>query len=402
MSHNLDPLVPGADESAVFSPAPPAHDGTDGNITRFRKGSRITFDLQLFADDSPTGQKTEEATPLRREQARREGLVARSMDLSGMVTVLFTFLAAYYLGDYMIGIMKNYLGNLYSDPLHKLDPAGLTRLMIQFVANFLMICVPVLACAVFGAFGIGYYQVGLQYTLEPLMFNIGHMNPVNGLSKMISREPAFEMFKSSMKVLLVAYIPYSFFKTNLIQFPKFMGMEIEQILAAAYPLIFDLSIKVIGAMLLMAILDYYYQHSQYERTIMMSKYDLQQEFKMTEGNPLLKQELRRRARAIATGQMMKKVPKAKVVVTNPTHCAVAIDYESGQPAPVVVAKGIDFMAQKIKEIAAEHDIPMVENVPLAWKLYDNTEVDQEIPEELFGAVAEVLAFVWRKAGKKAV
>ncbi len=361
----------------------------------------IKFDLQLFADDSPTGQRTEEATQHRRELARKEGNVAKSMDLTGMVTLLCAFTSVYYFSDYMLNQSRQYLISQYSGMGVRFDELAVSKALIQFMTAFFLSVIPVFLCSVTGAILICYYQVGFEYTLEPLMFNVGHMNPINGFSKIISWQPVFEFFKSLGKVALVAYLPYSFFRENLIQFPKFLGMDIEQIVASAGPLIFDLGLKVLIAMLLMAVIDYYYQHTRYERSIMMSKYDLQQEFKQMEGNPLLKQELRRRARKIATGQMLKQVPKAKVVITNPTHFAVALAYEKDTPggAPVVVAKGTDFIAQKIKEIAKENNIVIVENKPLARGLYDSAKIGEQIPDEFFTAVAGVLAFVYKQQRK---
>lgn len=367
---------------------------------RFFPGVEFKFDLQLFADDSPTGQRTEEATQHRRELARKEGNVAKSMDLTGMVTLLCAFTSVYYFSGYIIAQTRLYFISQYSGMGARFDELFINASIIQFMTVFFVSVVPVFLCSVAGAIAICYYQVGFEYTLEPLMFNVGHMNPINGISKMISWQPVFELFKAFAKVALVAYLPYSFFKANLIQFPKFLGMEVEQIVASAGPLIFDLGLKVLIAMLLMAVVDYYYQHTRYERSIMMSKYDLQQEYKQMEGNPLLKQELRRRARKIATGQMLKQVPKAKVVITNPTHFAVALAYEKDTGgAPVVVAKGTDFIAQKIKEIARENNIVIVEDKPLARGLYAGVEIGEQIPDEFFNAVAQALAFVYKQQKK---
>nr|HPG59732.1 EscU/YscU/HrcU family type III secretion system export apparatus switch protein [Candidatus Wallbacteria bacterium] len=166
------------------------------------------------------------------------------------------------------------------------------------------------------------------------------------------------------------------------------------------PLLFDLSMKILLMLLILAIIDYTYQRFEFEKKIMMSKYDIKQEFKQEEGDPYLKQELRRRARKIATGQMMREVPKAKVIVTNPTHLSIAIAYEEGQKGavPSVVAKGADFVALKIREIAKENGIPLYEHKPLARELYEKVEVGEEIPEEFFEAIATVFAFVYKQKG----
>ncbi|HNY12816.1 MAG TPA: EscU/YscU/HrcU family type III secretion system export apparatus switch protein, partial [Candidatus Wallbacteria bacterium] len=164
-------------------------------------GSEIKFDLQLFADDSPTGQRTEEATQHRRELARKEGNVAKSMDLTGMVTLLFAFTSAYYSSGYIINQTRQYFISQYSSMGVRFDELTLNSAIIQFMTVFFLSIIPILLCSVFGAIAICYYQVGFEYTLEPLMFNVGHMNPVNGFTKMISWQPVFEFFKSFGKVL---------------------------------------------------------------------------------------------------------------------------------------------------------------------------------------------------------
>lgn len=366
----------------------------------FDENTPIDFDLQLFADDSPTGQRTEEATPRRREKAREEGQVAKSPDLSGMVVVTLCIIVIYYSGSFSMKTIGEYLKTAYSNMLINFDDAAINKLIIDFTVTTWLAILPVALTATLAALAINFYQVGFVYSLEPLMFNVSRFNPINGMSKIFSKEPLFELIKSVLKVLVVIYFPYSFFTQNIRSFSKFMGLEIPQIIGVAAPMLFDLSMKILLMLLILAIIDYTYQRFEFEKKIMMSKYDIKQEFKQEEGDPYLKQELRRRARKIATGQMMREVPKAKVIVTNPTHLSIAITYEQGQQgaAPTVVAKGADFIALKIREIAKENDIPLYENKPLARELYEKVEVGEEIPEEFFEAIATVFAFVYRQKG----
>lgn len=360
------------------------------------------FDLQLFADDSPTGQKTEEATPHRRQEARRQGQVGKSADLIGMVELLASFLAIYFFGGHMLAEINRYSVLQYTNLRWALDELAITKMIIGFFVTMWMVLGPVALVAVAASLAAGFYQVGFEFTLEPMAPNIGRLNPMNGIQKMFSGDTLFELGKSIIKVLSVIYVPYYYFTSNIRQFTKFIGLEPSQVLENAGPMAFDLALKVLMVMLVLAVLDYYYQNYQFEKSIMMSRYDVQQEMKMQEGNPQIKQELRRRARKIATAKMMSEVPKAQVVVTNPTHFAVALAYESGGGgAPVVVAKGADAIAQRIKQIATENGIPIYEDKPLARALYDQTDVGGEIPPELFEGVARILAFVYQKSGGRA-
>ncbi len=366
----------------------------------FDENTPLDFDLQLFADDSPTGQRTEEATPRRREKAREEGQVAKSPDLSGMVVVTLCVIVIYYSGSFSMKTIGEYLKTAYSNMLINFDDAAINKLIIDFTVTTWLAILPVAITATIAALAINFYQVGFVYSLEPLIFNVSRFNPINGMSKIFSKEPLFELIKSVLKVLVVIYFPYSFFTQNIRSFSKFMGLEVAQIIGVAAPLLFDLSMKILLMLLILAIIDYAYQRFEFEKKIMMSKYDIKQEFKQEEGDPYLKQELRRRARKIATGQMMREVPKAKVIVTNPTHLSIAIAYEEGQKGavPSVVAKGADFVALKIREIAKENGIPLYEHKPLARELYEKVEVGEEIPEEFFEAIATVFAFVYKQKG----
>ncbi len=360
----------------------------------------LDFDLQLFAEDSPTGQRTEEATPRRREKAREEGQNAKSADLSGMAIVLLCFTVIYYSGSFSVEKIIEYFKNTYSKGVINFDETAVNKMIVEFTFTVWLASLPAVITAFTAALAVNFYQSGFVFTLAPLAFNISRFNPVNGLSKIFSKEPLFELLKSIAKVITVIYFPYSFFTANIKSFSRFMGLETGQIIGTAAPMLFDLSVKILMVLLILAIIDYAYQYFEFEKKIMMSKYDIKQEFKQEEGDPYLKQELRRRARKIATGQMMRQVPEAKVIVTNPTHISIAISYDGPKNggAPKVIAKGADFLALKIREIAAENNVPLYENKPLARELYEKVEVGESIPEEFFEAVAVILAFVYKQNG----
>ncbi|MEZ7891032.1 MAG: flagellar biosynthesis protein FlhB [Candidatus Wallbacteria bacterium] len=361
----------------------------------FNGADSLIFDLQLFADDSPTGQKTEEASPHRREEARKQGQLARSMDLTAMIILLFCFGYIYIFGNYMVSELITYFKMQFVNLNIRFDELYTSKMIIQLSKAFWFTIGPFFICAVVAALGISFFQAGFYFSLEPMMLNLNRFNPVSGLQKMFSAEALFELVKSLIKVSIVIYIPYSFFVNNIGFFPGLLGTEAQLIIPKAGPMAFELSIKIIIALLIISFLDYYYQYYQFEKSIMMSKYDMRKEMEQNEGNPQIKQEIRRRARAMSTRQMMKEVPKAKVVVTNPTHLAIAIRYDEETSTPTVVAKGADLMAQKIREIAAENNIKLHEDKPLAWALYEKVEVGEAIPEEFYNVVAKILALLYR-------
>ena len=366
----------------------------------FDEFSHIDFNIQLFAEDSPTGQRTEEATPRRREKAREEGQLAKSTDLTGMTVVMFCFIVIYYSGAFSVKTVGEYLKTVYSNPPVKFDEALINKMIIDFIFAAWLAISPVVITAFITSLSISFYQAGFVFSLGPMSLNVSRFNPVNGLSKIFSKEPLFELIKSVLKVLVVIYFPYSFFTLNIKSFSRFLGLEASQIIGTAAPMLFDMCLKILMVLLILAIIDYAYQYFEFEKKIMMSKYDVRQEFKQEEGDPYLKQELRRRARKIATGQMMREVPKAKVIVTNPTHISIAIAYDDSQAgaAPVLTAKGADFLALKIRELAKENDIPLYENKPLARELYEKVGVGEAIPAEFFEAIAIIFAYVYKQKG----
>ncbi|HOD40867.1 MAG TPA: EscU/YscU/HrcU family type III secretion system export apparatus switch protein, partial [Candidatus Wallbacteria bacterium] len=222
----------------------------------FDENTPLDFDLQLFADDSPTGQRTEEATPRRREKAREEGQVAKSPDLSGMVVVTLCVIVIYYSGSFSMKTIGEYLKTAYSNMLINFDDAAINKLIIDFTVTTWLAILPVAITATIAALAINFYQVGFVYSLEPLIFNVSRFNPINGMSKIFSKEPLFELIKSVLKVLVVIYFPYSFFTQNIRSFSKFMGLEVAQIIGVAAPLLFDLSMKILLMLLILAIIDY--------------------------------------------------------------------------------------------------------------------------------------------------
>lgn len=204
-----------------------------------------------------------------------------------------------------------------------------------------------------------------------------------------------DLFKSVIKVILAVYVAYSYIKDNITKILQYPQMELVESLVGFSNLTYNVLIRVLGVLLVIAIIDYFFQWRQHEKSLMMSKQELKEEYKQTEGDPLIKSKIKERQRRLAMSRMMQEVPKADVIITNPTHYAVALKYDREKfEAPYVVAKGVDLIAENIKKIAKENDIPIVENKPLAQTLYNNIEIGQMITEDLYEAVAEVLAYVY--------
>ncbi|MGZ9584622.1 flagellar biosynthesis protein FlhB [Paenibacillus marinisediminis] len=360
-------------------------------MTRYR----LKLDLQMFSQE-----KTEKATPKRRQESRDKGQVAKSMELSGAVILLVTFCSLLFLG----GFFKERLINMFSDPLqHQL----LTQLSIENVVayfgemliQFLILMSPIFIVAFVIALLVNYMQVGFLFTTEPLMMKFEKIDPIKGFKNMFSLKSLVQMLKSILKLVIIGVIAYLSLwgeRDNILQLSH---MPLQDILSYSANLTVMLGIKVGAALCVLAIFDFMYQKYEFEKSIRMSKQDIKDEYKKMEGDPLIKSKIKERQRRMALMRMMQEVPKADVVITNPTHFAVALKYEgASMEAPKVVAKGQDYVALRIKQIAKDNGVITMENRPLARALFERTEIGDSIPADLFQAVAEVLAYVYKVKG----
>ncbi len=241
-----------------------------------------------------------------------------------------------------------------------------------------------------------YIQVGFFFTGEPLKMKLEKLDPIKGFKRIFSLRAIVELIKSILKVSIISVIGFIFIRNHLPEILTLITSTPVNSLSAIASVVGNMGLLMGGGLLFIAILDYMYQKYDFEKNIRMSKQDIKDEHKNIEGDPLIKSRIKQRQREIATRRMMEEVPHADVVITNPTHYAVALKYdETKMDAPYVVAKGVDFVAQKIKLIAKENKVIIVENRPLARSLYAETDIGQEIPEQFFKAVAEILAYVYR-------
>ncbi|MFM1650830.1 flagellar biosynthesis protein FlhB [Brevibacillus sp. B_LB10_24] len=356
------------------------------------------IDLQYF-----NGEKTEKATPRKKQDARKKGQVAKSSELSPAITLVMTFFLLLMSGSWMLEVFQSILRqSLMTYTLWEVNEENL-KVMIQQVAFAGgKIAAPVLGVIFISAVMTNYLQVGNLFTVEPIKPKLEKINPIKGFKRIFSLRSLVELAKSLLKIstgLYIAYVILLAAKDELIKLPM-KTVEIVLSFTAGQAVKLGLMIGVL--LLVWACFDYLYQRYEYEKNLRMSKQDIKDEYKKTEGDPLIKSKIRERQRQMAMRRMMQELPKADVVITNPTHFAVAIKYEAAQmSAPTVIAKGQDYLALKIKQIAKENRIVVMENKPLARALYSQVEIGQQIPEELFKAVAEVLAYVYKLQGKAA-
>jgi len=354
------------------------------------------IDLQYFS-----GEKTEKATPKKKEDARKKGQVARSADLSPAVSMTAFFLLLLLFGSTMFRIFQKIVReSLITYTTWEVNQENLSVIVNQMLFESVKILGPVLALALVVAFAVNYMQVGWMFTTEPLKMKLEKLNPIEGAKRIFSMRSLVELFKTMLKIaagIAVACVILWNARHELIQLSL---KSITAAVAFTADEIISLGLLIGTTLVILAAADYFYQRYEYEKSLRMSKQDIKDEHKQSEGDPLIKGKIRERQRSMAVRRMMQELPKADVVITNPTHFAVAIKYDSANmSAPTVIAKGQDYLALKIREVAKKHRIVTMENKPLARALYNQVEIGQQIPEELFKAVAEVLAYVYKLQGK---
>ena len=357
------------------------------------------YDLQFFADDSGTGEKTEDASPRKIRKAREKGDVAKSTDLVTAIILLTSVIFFYWYGSYFITNLKGVY--LYYLTFSNTDYVSNFGIFISTLfQQFMMLISPLFAVIIITSILANISQFGILFTLEPLKPNIGKLNPISGVKKIFSLNSVNELVKSIFKLAILSYIPYDVVSGNYLVLKSLVKVPLMVALSGIFTMIFEIAIKICIILIILAIIDFLYQKWQYNKKLKMSKYDVRQERKEMEGDPRQKAEMRRRAMDMLMKSMMAKVPEADVVITNPTHIAVALKYDTEKSGvPYVMAMGEGYIAQKIKEIAKENNIPIIEDKPLARMLFKTTDVGSPIPEALYDAIATILAEVYRLQGR---
>ena len=351
----------------------------------------FVFDLQRFAG----GEKTEEPTAKKRADARKKGQVGRSQELNTAFVLLIGFFSLKLLWDSIYLAIASYTTYVFANLNQPVDTENIVRLFIGIMEILAKTALPIMLFIMLIGLAVNFFQVGLNFNTEAIEFKLDKLNPINGFGRIFSKRSLVDLAKSFFKILVIGFFLYRFIHEQIIAMPQFMFFDLTTSLALVAEIIFRMAFIVIGVIMIMAVADYGYQNWQTTQDLKMTKQEVKDEMKQTEGDPQIKGKIRQKQRQMAMARMMKEVPKADVIITNPTHYAVALAYEKGMVAPTVLAKGQDLVAQRIKELGREARVPIVENKPLARTLYAAVQVGDAVPQELYQAVAEVLAYVYR-------
>ncbi len=368
---------------------------------------RMSLDLQWFAKDGEGGEKTEEPTSKRLKDARNDGKVAKSKELDNAVglLVLFVVLRATMsaLGGGMLNLFHTFydiIPDFISNNRGGVSDQSMAAVLQEGILELLGMALPFFIIGFITAFIVSLLQVKWNVTTKPLQPKFSKFNPINGFKRIFSKDSLMELLKSIVKIILIGWIAYSAVKENMHQVLLIYGMSLMQAIMLIGDVVLNAGMKISAAYLVLGILDYIYQKWKFKDEMKMTKQEVKDEYKNTEGDPQVKGQQRSKMREASRRRMMQDVPKADVVITNPTHYAVALKYDAEKSqAPVVLAKGADYLAMQIKEKAKEADVEIVENKPLARMLYANVEIGEEIPPELYQTVAEILAAVYRLKNK---
>ena len=364
----------------------------------------LSYDLQFFAKDGEGGEKTEPATAKKLKDARKEGKVAKSKELTSAFDLIVLFLClkifVSYVGGNLLGLFDLVYGNM-ADFVRinegYMSSQAVSTVLFPVIIRWLLTVLPFFAFGVVITFLISVIQVGWTVSAKPMQPKLSKFNPINGFKRLFSKDTLFELVKSIFKVGIIIYIAYTSVRDEAGHLFILYELDLKQAIALVGTLIIDIGLKISIVYLIIGIADYAYQKWKFNDEMKMTKQEVKDEFKNTEGDPQIKGRQRRKMQEVSQRRMMQDVPKADVVITNPTHYAVALKYEAEvRPAPYVVAKGEDYLAQKIKEVARENNVEIVENKPLARMLYSNVDIGADIPPELYQAVAEILAVIFQK------
>jgi flagellar biosynthetic protein FlhB len=345
----------------------------------------------------PLEDRTEPASPQHRQEARKKGQVAKSTEMTSAAVLLVALMVGKAAAPMMMGqlatMVRHFLGNLST---FQPTPEGTRALFIEASFAGFKTLAPILSGIFVTAVAVNLAQVGFMVTVQPMAPDLTRIDPITGMARMFSVRALVELLKSLAKVTVLGCVVWVFLRDQAPTVASLGTYAPDEAGRIVGDLIFSLCMRVCSVLLVIASIDYIYQRMQFEKSIRMTKQEVKEEFKRSEGDPQVKAAVRQRQREMARRRMMQDVATADVVVTNPTHYAVALKYDGTKmAAPVVVAKGQRLVAQRIKAIAVEHHIPMVENKAVARALFASAEIGDPVPVELYQAVAEILAFVYR-------
>lgn len=353
------------------------------------------FDLQLFSEE-----KTEQATPKKKSDARKKGQVVMSKDLSSSFALLVVFVYLNFFKGTIVERLYAFMSKLYGATSGDLDSLfeapNIMNLMAETGLLMLGIIMPIALVAMSIGLLTTYLQVGVLFTIEPIQPKLDKISPIKGFKRLFSVRSLVELAKAITKGTLLLYIAFSYVIDKINLFYESVNYSLEGIAYLMWDVTFNVVLRCAIFLFVIGVFDYAYKKWQDSKDNMMTKQEIKDEYKNSEGDPLLKAKIKEKQRQISMSRMMQDVPKADVIITNPTHYAVAIQYDSNRgDAPFVVAKGKNLIAANIKRTATENDVPIVENKPLARALHAQVEIGDFIPPDLYEATAEVLAYVFK-------
>ena len=343
------------------------------------------------------GDKTEQPTAKKKKDARKKGNVVKSKEIVNALTLLGILLIVYTMSDFIILELKNFIVScLSSDFTTSIDYNTLQVLVMKLIISFMKIFLPIGGVIILFAVVGNVMQSGLLLTGDGLKPQLSKMNPISGFKNMFSLKALGNLIKSIAIIVVLFYVGYSFIEKNFEGIIKIGDIYFPYLIYTVVDLVKSLLGSICLAVVVISVIDFAYQKYTHNKDLKMTKQEVKEEYKQMEGDPHIKGKRKQKQREMASQRMMQEVPSSTVIVTNPTHISIAIRYEKGKDStPIVVAKGADVLAFKIREIAKEHDIPIIENKPLARFIYKEVEINQEIPEDMYQAVAEVLVAVYK-------
>jgi flagellar biosynthetic protein FlhB len=356
----------------------------------------ITVPIFFAADE-----KTEDPTPKKLSEARKKGQVAKSPDLNSAIILIIVGLLILVSGDKGFEDIYRFLYRSLRNINLNVAETNIRSIFIHYMFNFFNITAIIFVTVMIGGTIANLAQSGFLFSTEVLKPNFKKLNPIEGFKNQFSKKSVFNLFKTIMKLVLVVYIAYTFIKANIFNIYHMTDVDLAQIYPYMKGLITNLIFRIAIILLILGVVDLVFQKYDFKKNLRMTKNEIKEEMKQMEGDPKIKSLRKQKQRQLATSRMMTDVPKADVVINNPTHISIAIKYEEGvDSAPQVLAMGVDHVAMKIREIAREYEIPMIEDKPLARLLLKKAKVGKVVPVELYRAMAKVLAEIYRINKKK--
>jgi len=367
----------------------------------------IEYNLQWFAKDGDGGEKTEPATAKKLADARKEGQVAKSQELNSAISLiaLFVILKIFvsFVGERFLGMFQliyNKIPDIIDESAGGLSVFMAGKVLGNVLLTILTTMAPFLAIGFVIALLSNVLQIKWKVTTKPMRPKFSKINPLSGFKRIFSKDSMFELVKSIVKVALILYVAYTSIKDHQNELFLVYDIPLLQVVLLVGTIVIDTGLKIALVYIFIGIADFVYQKHKFKEDMKMTKQEVKDEYKNAEGNPQVKGKIRRKMQEASRRRMMQQLPEADVVITNPAHLAVALKYDKTEAeAPVVIAKGADYVAARIRETARENHIEIVENKPLARMLYHNVEIGEQIPPELYQMVAEILAYVYGLQGK---